>query len=92
MRLLRMQDLISFLSGLDLSCEWVTFNPFDKRGFAWDVAADVTSPASALQTATILIPEEQGNNRFFADAARDLLNGVFLSNIESTTGRTPPVV
>ncbi|MDE2125253.1 MAG: type IV secretion system DNA-binding domain-containing protein [Armatimonadetes bacterium] len=51
-------------------------NPFDQRCYEWNIAADVRSPEVALQFATILIPEESGPNRYFSDAARDLLTGV----------------
>ena len=51
-------------------------NPFDSRCHSWDMAADIRSPEVSLQIATILIPEEHGQNRYFSDAARDLLNGI----------------
>lgn len=62
---------------LGLDAEIITLHPFDKRGAAWDMAKDITSPASADQTATILIPHEKGSsNPFFTDAARALMTGV----------------
>ena len=42
------QDILPILGGMDLRCPVRTFNPFDARGVAWDLAADITSPASAL--------------------------------------------
>lgn len=81
------QDVLAKLAGARLSCEYVTFNPFDTRSVAWDIARDVTAPATALQVATILIPEEAGNNRFFSDAARDLVTATMLSFIDRSPGR-----
>jgi len=60
----------------------VVLNPFDRRCHAWDIARDIKSPETALQLATILVPEEQGQNRYFSDAARDLLTGVLNVFIE----------
>jgi hypothetical protein len=55
----------------------ITLNPFDARCYEWNMATDVKSPETAFQVATILIPEEKGSqNRYFSDAARDLLAGV----------------
>ena len=81
------QDVLAKLAGSRLSCEYVTLNPFDTRAVAWDIARDVTSPATALQVATILIPEEGGSNRFFSDAARDLVTATMLSFIDRSPGR-----
>ena len=81
------QDVLGLLESMDLGVPVLTMNPFDARCVAWDIARDVTSPASALQMAKTIIPEEDGNNRFFSDAARDLLCGVMLSFIEVSPGR-----
>ena len=71
------RDMLPILAGLGLKAEVITLHPFDKRGAAWDMAKDITSPALADQTATILIPPEKGSsNPFFTDAARALMTGV----------------
>ncbi len=67
------QDQLSFLHGLGLPSQVVTLNPFDRRSASWAIAQDVTGPAAALEVAAIFIPEERSHNRFFSDAARDLL-------------------
>jgi hypothetical protein len=66
------QDIIGMLSQLPLTCEVIILNPLDTRSVAWDIAADVTSPAVALEIATILVEDEKGQNSFFVKAARDL--------------------
>ena len=80
------QDNLSFLASLGLNVDVVTMNPFDSRCFAWDIARDITTPAAALQLASILIPEENSSNRFFSDAARDLLTGVTIALIQRASG------
>lgn len=72
------KEALSQLEGMGVPYDRIRIlNPFDKRAFAWDMAADIVDPATADQIAAILIPEEDSQNRFFTDAARDLLGGVF---------------
>lgn len=71
------RDMIPTLSGIISSKRIIPLNPFDARAFAWDISKDITTPANALQLATILIPpEKQVSQPFFGDAARHLLTGV----------------
>jgi len=78
------QDMYSILKGINPPCEVMILNPFDKRGVAWDMAKDITSPATAQQIASILIPENKNASQpFFADAARHLLSGVLISFIKN---------
>lgn len=70
------QDTVSVLRNMGLQAPVVLLNPFDARSVAWDIAKDVTSPAAALQLASIFIEEEQGRNSFFTKAARGLLGNV----------------
>ncbi|MCW5941809.1 MAG: type IV secretion system DNA-binding domain-containing protein [Fimbriimonadaceae bacterium] len=62
-----------------------TLNPLDSRCFAWHVGEDIDSPVLAIQLATILIPtgsSDSEGNRFFIDAARDILSTAILILIE----------
>lgn len=73
-------EMASFLAELPLDIPVTLLNPFDGRSAAWDMSADITSPATALQVAATFIPEEQGSsNRYFTDTARDLLREVMMS-------------
>lgn len=82
------RDILSLLHGMGLQCPIVTLNPFDKRSVGWDMAADITAPATARQVATILIPEERhAAQPFFVDAARHLLTGVMVSFIRTCPGQ-----
>lgn len=75
-------EAASTLHGLGLRIPTVYLNPFDTRCSEWDMAADVTSPASALQVASIFIPEEaSSSNRYFTDTARDFLREVMMTFI-----------
>lgn len=76
------QDLLPLLAGMELTAPIHVLNPLDARGCSWDMAADVTSPAAALQAATLLIPKATSDaNPFFSNAARHLLYGVLLALI-----------
>ena len=82
------QDVLSLLAGMGLRCPIWTLHPFDARGVAWDMASDITSPAAALQAATLLVPKAQNDaNPFFSNAARHLLYGVLLAFILKAPGR-----
>ena len=77
------QDVLSVLAGMKLSCPIRTLNPLDARAVAWDMAADITGPASAFQVASLLIPESKGDsNPFFSSAARHLLYGALVAFIQ----------
>ncbi len=82
------QDLLNLLAGMKLDCPVCLLHPLDLRSAAWDMARDITAPASALQAATMLIPETKGDaNPFFTNAARHLLYGTLLSCITQAPGR-----
>ncbi len=81
------QDALSVLAGLNLTCPVHIMNPLDSRSVAWDMAKDITSPAAALQAATLLIPDSKNDSSpFFAQAARHLLTGVLISFIQTAGG------
>ena len=81
------QDMLSVLEGMKLGCPIYILNPFDKRCAAWDMAGDITSPSSADQLATILIPEEKNSSSpYFSDAARALMSGVIVSLMRTAPG------
>ncbi len=76
------QDMVSLVSGMRIQAPVYLLNPLDARSVAWDMAYDITSPAAALQAATLLIPKAtQDANPFFSNAARHLLYGVLLALI-----------
>lgn len=77
------QDMISILHGMGLEATIAILNPFDARSASWDMAKDITSPAAALQAAAILMPVEDGPNRYFSAAAQHLVAGVMTSFIRS---------
>jgi hypothetical protein len=76
------QDIVSQVVGMGLTGEVKTLNPFDERCVAWDIAKDITEPATALQAAATLFPSDEGSSQpFFVDAAQNLLYGVMLAFI-----------
>lgn len=79
-------DMMELLSGMPLSGDIHILNPFDARSVAWDIAADVTTPATALQISSIIIEDEKGHNSFFVKAARDLFANVMIALHETRPG------
>ena len=79
-------DLHGLLSGMGAKTIH-TLNPFDERCVAPDLAADFTSPACALQLASLLIPENpRASQPFFDNAARCLLTKVIISYLRTAPG------
>ena len=87
------QELVPFLLGIrgfdrtspKFGSSISILHPFDSRGMAWDMAADVDDVIGARQLATILVPDPvQGGSSegFFTNAVRDILSGVLLAFIE----------
>jgi type IV secretory pathway TraG/TraD family ATPase VirD4 len=74
------REYVSLVYGMKPACDVFILNPFDERGYAWDISADVTSPRHAYAIASILIPDEPNTTqRFFPDAARMLLSTVMIA-------------
>ena len=68
------QDMASLLVGMRTTAPVILLNPFDARGFAWDMSADINDLGPAQEIAAILIPEnKQENQPFFSDASRQIL-------------------
>ena len=71
------QEEIKFLTSRGVPKEQLIIsNPFDARCAGWDIWRDVRSRDVGLQIASLLIPESNDVNRYFSDAARDLLYAV----------------
>ncbi len=77
----------SWLRGMGLRCPVDFLDPSNRGGVAWDIAADIDSPAAAHQLAGVLIPEERSGNLFFVDAARQVLWAACLGLIHRGSGR-----
>jgi hypothetical protein len=74
------RELLPILEGMGLGPLIRNLNPFDARSVAWDMAADVTSPAMSLHVATAFLSIEEGAssgaNQYFSNASRAVLAGV----------------
>jgi hypothetical protein len=77
---------LPFMAAMNLNAPVYLLHPFDLRGSAWDVA-EISDPATARELATALIPEEQGQNRYFIDCARELLYGIIRAFMLMAPGR-----
>ncbi len=67
------------LSGICPKAEIRTTNPFDHRGWRWDLQADIREPRVAVELAFTLIPETHESQPFFSDAARHWLASIMIS-------------
>ncbi len=81
------QDVLSKLAGMNLSCPIKTLDPFDMRGYAWDMAADITTLTDAQTLAENLVPiDEHANQKFFDDSVRSLFQEVIVTFIDTAPG------
>ena len=81
------QDSLSILAGMNLKCPVLTLDPFDARGYAWDMAADITALTDAETLAVNLVPiDEQATQKFFDEAVRSLFEEVIVTFIDTAPG------
>lgn len=76
-------DMLPLLSAICPKARVIPTNPFDARGVAWDLSADIREPRVAIEIVFTLIPREHESQPFFSDAARHLLYGVIISFMRS---------
>jgi len=70
-------DLIAELNTMNVACDVLIMNPFDRRSIAWDLAADINTPARARQFAhAVILSGADEDSQFFASAARSVITGV----------------
>lgn len=53
--------------------------PWDKRSLVWDIGQDVRTPSAAKTFVSSLIPDADGEGKFWATASQQLLEGTILS-------------
>lgn len=73
------RNLLPLLASIASGVRVITSNPFDERGFAWDMCRDIREPSVAIEFVFTLMPQEHENQPFFSNAARHLSYGVVLS-------------
>lgn len=79
------QDMASYLVGMGIDPKHLLIvNPFDDRGLEWAFGVDCCDggPKTCQQIGYILIPEDEGHNRYFTDGARELLIATFVGLID----------
>jgi hypothetical protein len=84
------RDIMSVLAGLKPPCPVINFHPFDTRGWAWDIAKDIDSDSTAMEIATVFVPEmpnSSNTERFFQDAARRLSAGLMRAFMHHCPGK-----
>lgn len=83
------QDMLPILASLGAMVPIHILNPFDKRSSAWNMAADITEPATAYQLASLIISEGEkgdGNSMFFTNTMRNIMSSVIQSFMEFSPG------
>jgi type IV secretory pathway TraG/TraD family ATPase VirD4 len=70
------KNALPMLAGMNVKCPIIILNPFHADSYAWDISADVDTPAAAAEVANILVKESKGDNPFWPNSARDILGGI----------------
>ncbi len=73
------QDALPLVHAMAPHIDIATLNPFDQRGAAWDIAADVIEPRVAIEIAFTLFPDLHESQPFFTNAVRHLSYGLMAS-------------
>lgn len=79
------QDMVPILASLGGDCPVHILNPFDARSSYWDMAQDITEPATAYQVASLIIADPDkadGNSMFFINTMRNIMSAVIQSFME----------
>jgi hypothetical protein len=79
------QDVASYLVGMGIPPEkCLIVNPFDERGLEWAYGVDCCDGGvkTCQQIGYILLPEDNGHNRYFTDATRELLISTLIGLVE----------
>lgn len=81
-------DAASIVAGIAPPCPVYIMKPTDYRSVAWDMAADIDSPATAHQVTNILVKLDNADqNGFFVRASQGLLSGVMEAFIITRPGQ-----
>lgn len=82
------RELYSELAAAYPGIEVKLIDPFDERGAAWDLAADITCAADARQFAECLIPASKAEtDRFWTMTGRNVVAAVIETFIATAPGR-----
>ncbi len=73
-------EYLSYLASMHV--RFKTLQPLDARSYSWAMGRDIADEDTAREVAAILIPDGkkgEGGQRYFHEAARDLLAGVLIA-------------
>lgn len=76
------RDMFPILCGLGVPKHRILLvNAFDKRGKAWDIGKDITTPGQAQQCAKLLVPgpDDAGANTYWYKASADVLRTAIMA-------------
>lgn len=82
------RDTLATLLGMGIHEDRIIMlNPFDQRCAAWDMAKDIPDPATAMEIATLLVPDKGEVQRFFPEAARSLIGAIIEAFLHTAPGQ-----
>ena len=67
------RELYSYILGMNPMVPVLLLDATDRRGYAWDMAADITEPNHARSVAKLFVPDEQSSQPYFSRAASRIL-------------------
>ena len=70
------RELFSYILGTAPMIPVLLCDATDRRGFAWDMGADITEPNHAKAVAKLFVPDEKSTQPYFARAGRRILEWV----------------
>lgn len=73
------QDMVPLVSAIAPKALCRILHPFDERGVAWDMCADVREPRVAVELVFTLFPREHESQPFFSNAVRLLAYKTIIS-------------
>ncbi len=80
-------ELWPAILGMNPPCPVISLCPIHAEGYAWNIAADINTPAQAKTFAAMLIPDEGETQKYFPRSARRILEAVIRWLIRISPGR-----
>lgn len=80
-------EMARLITGIRKDVPYKILNPFDKRCYAWDLAADINNRQSAEHAASVLLPKRNEREPYFTEAAQDVVYCVLAALTEKKPKR-----
>ncbi|MHB8863462.1 MAG: type IV secretory system conjugative DNA transfer family protein [Pirellulaceae bacterium] len=77
------QDMLPILRGMAAGVDIITLDPFDRRGYRWELCQDFTEVRTVVELSFTLFPSQHSKDPFFDSATRHITFGIIISFILS---------